>query len=49
MTSQKTLQSPKKATKKDPPSRHGMQGMQGMGQMPNSAMQGFAPPMGGAY
>ena len=26
-----------------------MQAMQGMGQTPNSAMQGFAPPMGGAY
>ena len=26
-----------------------MQAMQGMGQMPNSAMQGFAPPMGGNY
>ena len=26
-----------------------MQAMQGMGQIPNSPMQGFAPPMGGAY
>ena len=26
-----------------------MQAMQAMRQMPNSAMQGFAPPMGGAY